>query len=38
MATAHDRDLLLDWHHRFHLEAASGRPTAIIDDRIGYGA
>ena len=39
VAVADDRELLFDWHHRFHREVGEeiGDRTTIIDDRISYG-
>jgi len=39
VAVADDRELLFDWHHRFHREVGEeiGDRTTIINDRISYG-
>jgi hypothetical protein len=39
MAGPDDRDLLFDWHHRFHREVGEeiGDRTTLINDRISYG-
>jgi hypothetical protein len=39
VAGADDRELLFDWHHRFHREVGEeiGDRTTLINDRISYG-